>query len=189
MPRLLYKYRSLSNFQYFEDIICNNRLFVSNYRDQNDSDEGHYFHREPILPQEVIEQTYQEKNRIKICSLSMVSNGPTLWGHYADGSRGVNMVLEVNDENIVECRNIKYNGLLEYKEYINIPLHRRAIDILSNKLPSWEYEREKRYFTYNNYISVDIKKVILGCRISADNENRVRSLITENNPDIIICKS
>lgn len=186
MPRPLYKYRSLSNFQYFEDIILNNRLYATIYSNQNDSDEGFYFHTELALTSEDVRQTYIEKNRAKMCSLSKERNHRLLWGHYADGGRGVNIALEVNDDNLIANRNIIYEGLLEYNEYNNIPPNRRAIDILSRKMPEWEYEREKRYFTYNDYISVDIKEIILGSRINPENEDRVRTLVADNNPNIII---
>lgn len=186
MPRPLYKYRSLSNFQYFEDIILNNRLYATIYSNQNDADEGYYFHTEITVPEDIRELTYLEKQRVRFCSLSRERHHRLLWGHYADGGRGINIALEVNDSTIIAERNIQYEGLLEYSEYVNISPNRRVIDILSRKMPEWEYERENRYFTYNDYISVDIREIILGSRISPENEDRVRTLVADNNPNIII---
>lgn len=186
MPRKLYKYRSLHNFDNFEDIIRNNRLYASSYQNLNDADEGHYYYSEDVINEVMRREIYNQKKILKICSLSQERNHPLLWGHYSDGSRGVNIVLNVNDNNIITTRNVKYEGLLEYNSQDNIPPNLKAINILTRKLPDWSYEKEKRIFTRNTYVSVVIREIILGARIAPEDERRIRTLIQEVNPNIRI---
>lgn len=46
---LLYKYRSIENFQFFVDIILNKRLYAARYLDLNDPMEGHYIYADGVV--------------------------------------------------------------------------------------------------------------------------------------------
>lgn len=95
MTEILYKYRSISNFKNFVDIIVNNRLYAANFESLNDPMEGHYFYDKSTLDEKTRKEIYDKKSGLKICSLSKNSNNYLLWSHYAEGYRGVSIGVKL----------------------------------------------------------------------------------------------
>jgi hypothetical protein len=90
MPqRLLYKYRSLTNFKSFVDIILRNRLYASLYKEMNDPMEGQYYYRQGEYDPRTLRTIRDEKQNLRVCSLSRNNHHELMWSHYADGQRGV----------------------------------------------------------------------------------------------------
>lgn len=178
-----YKYRSLENFEFFIDIIVNERLYASSYENMNDAMEGIYYHCG--LKPNILKGIKNSKEKFKICSLSKEKNEPLLWSHYANGSRGINIGLDVTGHNL-DIKDIVYTGTPTITDCIDA--NRTAKEILSYKHESWKYENEVRVFTENNnaYVKIKIKEIILGERISQRQKSLVQKLVTSLLPGVTI---
>lgn len=187
MERVLYKYRSLENFKAYVDIILKNRLYAAKYKKLNDPMEGQYLYKNGELNIDIRNQLYEEKNNIRICSLSRVNNNELMWSHYANGQRGIAIGVEINRQKY-QVKQVQYNGL-PYIQNHNLNNH-TAIDILSNKLEIWNYEEEERVFIYGrHFINVKIKEIILGRAMSNYDNGIVRDIVEKINPNIRIIRA
>ena len=137
----LLKFRSLNKYNYTQicDIIQNQKFWMSNIWNLNDSMEGVY---SSILKQEYLDKIFSNKNKYKICSFSHGNeiDNSLLWGYYANGYRGIAIQVEINDES--KLKKINYdedNKIFENLEDINI------VDIITSKNKNWEKENEYRY--------------------------------------------
>jgi len=187
MERILYKYRSLENFKTFIDIILKNRLYAAKFKELNDPMEGQYLYRNGELNIDIRNQLSEEKNNLRLCSLSRVNNNELMWSHYANGQRGVAIGLEINrlEYNI---RQVQYNGL-PYIQNHNFN-NQTAIEILSHKLEVWNYEEEERVFIYDRqFINVKVKEIFLGRAMSNYDNGIIRDIVQKINPDIRIIRA
>ncbi len=184
MTETLYKYRTLDNFQNVVDILINNRLYAAKYKDLNDPMEGQYYYRNGRLYNDIRDKLLEEKEELRICSLSKSKDNLLMWSHYAKGDRGVAIGLKIND-NDYKVKPIKYNGFpcIYNQNYNNLS----AINILSHKLEVWDYEEEVRVFVNNQqFINISIIEVIMGSRMDDSDKSLVRNLINKINPTINI---
>lgn len=186
---MLYKYRSLREFKNFVDIILNHRLYAAPYFDLNDPMEGHYLYNTGRKPDgKLIRAIKGEKEKLRICSLSEVSDHPLMWAHYADGHHGI--VIGVNiDKLLYDIHSVKYTGLFSFTEEVSLN-SRTAKEILCHKYSVWNYEKEKRVFVFGeNYVQVEIKQIILGSRMSTQDIGFVRNLVDKILPEVSVIKS
>ena len=168
----LFKYRSLDNFEFFVDILLNQRLFATSYENMNDAMEGIYYNFG--LPKQKLKDIKENKDSLKICSLSQAENDPLLWAHYANGSRGVNLEVEITGHDL-DIKEISYDGVPTIKECINT--QQTAKEILTHKHESWKYEQEVRVFTTKQYVKIKIIRIILGEKISREHKELISSLV------------
>lgn len=188
---MLYKYRSIENFKYFVDVILNNRLYAAPYFDLNDPMEGHYIYSSELISSDVIRKIKGEKEKLRIVSLSKNCENTLMWTHYASGHCGVVIGIE-EDDKIYDIRNVNYSD-----EVFNIEqdiIHRDpevAKQILTNKLSAWSYEEEKRIFVEDGskYANIEVKEIIMGSKMSTQNQCLIRELIKKINPNIKVKKS
>ena len=63
---------------------------------------------------------------------------------------------------------------------------RLAIELLSNKLRPWRYEKEVRVFVRGkeDFVDVEIKEIIMGRRISRENRKLIKGLANEFLEDV-----
>lgn len=183
--KILYKYRSLNSFENFVDIILFNRLYAANYKDLNDPMEGQYYYPEGTLDEYSKSLILNNKNRLRICSLSRERDNPLLWSHYADGSKGVNIGVEVVENKNVDIIDIKYRSVVLFTKGGQ---SFSAKDVLSCKLSPWIYEKETRVFTEDTYVKINLKEIILGERISTKHEKLIYKLVSTVDKDIIVNK-
>lgn len=182
MPRpILYKYRSLENFEFFVDILVNQQLYATTYPNMNDAMEGIYYHLG--LTPKILREIKKEKDNLMICSLSKKMNDPLLWAHYANGSRGVNLKVEIT-ANYVDIKEIDYTDLPAISTIVNA--QKTAKEILTHKHESWKYEDEVRVFTDKPTVKVLIRQIILGERISPKHRDLVKALTSKLLPDVQI---
>lgn len=181
---LLYKYRNLNNFDRIKDIIQNKRFYASAYTDLNDPMEGIFKYNAKYRDKysDKLAEIKINKDNLKICSLSKTCEETLMWSHYADGERGI--VIGINRDSLKrkyrdKLKPIKYKGIpfISDDEINNI----QAEEILSYKKRGWRYEKEIRVFTTEDFITVEIEKVILGSRITSDNALHIKKLIDEVN--------
>lgn len=175
---LLFKYRSSREFNYLVDIVLRDRLYAASYLTLNDPLEGHYTHDGNIENRKKVELLKGEKKKLRICSLSETSEDALMWAHYADGSRG--MVIEVD---ILRCSTQHEVKPISYKDKIpDLDLSKSVDpesvrDVLSHKLSAWAYEKEHRVFTNDDYVNVKIKRIILGAKMPKEDESLIIKLI------------
>jgi hypothetical protein len=165
---MLYKYRSLTNFEHVLDIILNQRLYCSTYSELNDPFEGVFettLHFPPtkevvmgfgftaLLRQQCTYSKVEdffggEIDKIKICSLSSDLNDVRLWSYYADGHKGI--VFEIDFSGLeTKLHEVHYSEKLPWgvSLEVSIPLvsgWTKPHDVLSRKTNHWKFESEYR---------------------------------------------
>lgn len=182
---MLYKYRGIKEFRYFVDIILNQRLYAAPFFDLNDPMEGQYLYNTGELNESINNLISGEKGELRICSLSRDNNNELMWAHYAEGHRGVVIGVDIIPNPEQTLRPIIYGELvtLNQSNYNN----NSAINILSHKLNFWEYEKEERVFIKNKFfVSVKVRELIYGRRISNQDKSFINSLVEKINPSIEI---
>jgi len=123
--------------------------------------EGVYRFKKDSLSLEAIRGIYDQKAVLYLCSFSNIDalKEVLLWGHYANGFKGIAIEVELGDDWISgnasqcvdrECRPVEYmdnvpcfGGGAENAEGDPKLLARR---ILTSKLKPWSYEQEYRLF-------------------------------------------
>ena len=134
--------------------------------------EGIFKHRG--LHNNILKKLKNDKEKMRICSLSEKCNDALMWAHYANGERGIIIGINRNSiRNGYDIKPIQYQGIPYYDSEDNIIVE----DILSYKKEEWKYEKEVRVFTRDEYVNVEIEEIILGSRIRPSNEQRIRDLI------------
>jgi len=185
----LYKFRSLENFKYTADIILNNRLYAADFETMNDVMEGIFWHEG--IADDILAEIRNTKKKLKICSMSQEKafSSPLMWAHYADNFRGVCLEFGV-DKSKVDVHEITYDDkslkLILSQDRTNID-DKSAKVLLCKKYSDWEYEKECRIFSKEEYISdgIELKKIYLGVRISRTHKDELYKLIEDKNIDII----
>jgi hypothetical protein len=186
----LYKFKSFENIEFTLDIIMNERLYCAHHKDLNDPFEGLFSTIEwkgggivrpivrpitrPIVrdlqgnyPQTVfktLDELPSLDNDTRICSLSSSMADVRMWSLYASGHTGC--VIEVDLESDNEIVPVKYEkGLQHFKDKLSE--NTKAIDVLSFKTDHWQYEKEYRIITDNDFYSVKgkITGIYLGIRV------------------------
>ncbi len=115
-------------------IIQTGRFWCSKFSALNDPMEGVF----NVENKKEVERIFSGKNKYKICSFSDENalKNVLMWGHYANGFKGVAIEVEVDD---YLCKEVNYkeqipggNGSLNVE------------DILTCKKKDWDYEFEYR---------------------------------------------
>ena len=184
---MLYKYRSLENFKYFVDIILNNRLYASSFKDLNDPMEGMYYLLTKDCEKTITDKLKEDKGKFKICSLSKLNNDELMWSHYADGHKGVVLGVKI-DKAKYDIQSIEYAGIPTI--HSDDLSHLTAKEILCRKLEAWNYEQEERVFVRNTrFVQVYIVEVITGRRMSEMDLKFITLLIHRINSTIQMRKA
>ena len=182
---MLYKYRSLENFDNLVDIVLNERIYAAPYFELNDPMEGLYRYAQGTINQQLIEKIKGQKKKLRICSLSRNCNSTLMWSHYADGHKGVAIAVEVNSSE--EVREVRYEGMSFVQNAARIGSQETAKNILTYKLDSWVYEDEERVFvTTGKYAKVRVVEIVLGSRVSDKHKTLVRKLVKRVNESIAV---
>jgi hypothetical protein len=197
---ILYKYRSLANFEHILDIILNQRLHCSTYPELNDPFEGIfettlYQHQQEHIYKKVEEEFFGgDIDKIKICSLSSDLNDVRLWSYYADGHKGV--VFEINFSGLeTKLREVHYSEKLPWgasPQHVSLLLRgwTKPDDVLSRKTNHWAFESEYRIIDESKcleegkYFSIKdrIKAIYLGTRTSEYNRKFLNKIVPSEIP-------
>ncbi len=187
---LLYKYRSFSSLHFISDILVHQRLYCARWSRLNDPVEGLFlesgigFDGRPVLIRADLDNLYDpnEDPCPRVCSLSATPFNMRLWALYADGHRGVAIEIDT------DCMNSKPMPVRYTK---GLPVHSRTGvgHALSHKTRHWAFEREYRFATPEEYISVEgaIRRVLLGVRLAPAEKEIVRRLIPEGASVVDLC--
>jgi len=168
-----YKFRSAAQIGFAFDIIINNRLYCSDWKDLNDPMEGVWGYSNSFKDNSKIiaqrSKSISETNRnYKICSLSETFDSHLLWAHYAGGFDGVAIEVDLpdNDSNI---RKVEPRGVFAFIDMDKFTTEDEAArTILFSKYEEWAYEKEIRILNKSPWYELEkpVKRVIAGFRMS-----------------------
>lgn len=184
MKEILYKYRSLANFERFLDILLNKRLYGAVYNTLNDPMEG-YFKGDNLIDSEW-QRLREERKNLRICSFAGNHTSNLLWSHYADEHRGCCIAVEVPDRCKWQRWDVNY---VSQPPVISTgtPAGDAIKTICSTKSDFWAYEQEVRFVkpVANNrqspFLPVRILEIYLGVRVSDERERLIRRLVEQIN--------
>lgn len=179
--RTYYKYRSLSDFERFLDIIVNKRLYGAIYKELNDPMEGKF--NKTGLNRDDFDIIFKKLNTTRICSLLTKQDTQSfpddylMWSHYADSHKGCCIEIQPTRQynRGWQLMEVKYQEKLPIIDVVN--LDEGISNILSVKKPIWDTEHEvravkmyeeKEFKTQSAFYHVKISAVYLGDRISIE---------------------
>lgn len=189
---LLYKYRSLERLDFLEDIVRNERLYCPPYHQLNDPFEGiakTYWRMHPGNPKArrffcmtTVDDLMDPEDCVeaRVCSLSSTYSEVRMWSYYGGAHRGVAVEIELGD---TEAAQVRYGAsLLEYDEDANE--HPTATGLLCYKTNHWEFEKEYRLFSTNEFYPIQgqIRRVIAGPRCRATELEMLKTVVPEALP-------
>jgi Protein of unknown function (DUF2971) len=165
IPRRLYRYRSLENFDREMDSIERTYLYCA-----RDPMEGYYGSskvlRESDELDDVREAILDGKQRTRICCFSEVYDHELMWAHYAKKYYGVCVAFDFYNLRKFLPPGITFSRIYYNEEPPEIGRSRKQRDfdetakmILSYKNYGWLYEREWRMFANSERVFYDRKCV------------------------------
>ena len=186
----LYKYRSLNDWKYIFDIFLHKRLYSARYQDLNDPMEGYYtFASGDDISSAYSRQISDEKDEWRLCSLSSECRSTLMWSYYGGGHSGIAIgISRPRKRPNIRIEQVRYDNTVSLSVNPDYSPQEAAIEILSQKLYSWKHESEYRIFSRNEFIKVNIKEVLLGCKIAKDDEALIRKFVEGLRPEIEIRK-
>jgi len=176
---LLYKYRSLDSLDFALDILLNERLYCSAYKELNDPFEGQFL-RIPALPGLIgtaipastmaIEEIMKDKSSVRVCSLAGTCTDVRMWSLYASSHTGIAIEIDFDEPETHDPLEVHYlPQLLTLKDKLLQEI--RSVDdnpsfLLAFKTNHWSYEQEHRLIGGEMYSPVKgaIKRVLVGHR-------------------------
>ena len=87
VPSPLYKYRTLDNWSFLEDIFQRSRLYAATFRALNDPMEGLLYEHDKDVSVKYRKAVSAASGRLNICSLSDSSNNTLLWSYSQEDIR------------------------------------------------------------------------------------------------------
>lgn len=195
--RTYYKYRSLSDFERFLDIIVNKRLYGAIYKELNDPMEGKF--NKTGLNRDDFDPIFKKLNTTRICSLLTKQDTQSfpddflMWSHYADSHKGCCLEIQPTKQynRGWQLMEVKYQEELPMIDVVN--LDEGISNILSVKKPIWDTEHEvravkmygeKEFNTHSPFYHVTISAVYLGDRITTEKCNFYKKIIQSIDPTI-----
>lgn len=181
---VLYKYRGLSNLKRFLEIILDKKLYGALYTELNDPMEGSFRYNYK-MPHDIIEDLKDQKQKTYICSLSKRNDIGIMWTHYAEEHKGCCIEVEVTAKTWQRIE-VKYQS-----SSIEISNTSSLLDILKIKSIQWNYEEEVRYIKTakdREALSIKIKRIFLGYKITKTEFSFYKKLIQKLDPSIEVIK-
>ncbi|HML08669.1 MAG TPA: DUF2971 domain-containing protein [Xanthobacteraceae bacterium] len=192
IPRYLYRYRSLKEFDREMQSIETDYLYCANYRAMNDPMEGHYSTSKLLQKSadagEVRDAIFSEKMAIGICSFSEVFDNELMWAHYANQFRGICVAYDFFNLRKYLPFGITFSRVYYNEEVPKVGHSKRrnsdriAKMILSYKKHQWPYEREWRMFANIGEVYYQSQKcvarVYIGARIERTRLNQITSRLS-----------
>ena len=172
---ILYKYRSLENFQRFMEILIDQQIWADVFTKMNDPNEGYYL-AEWDKESPIANIILKNKQELRFCCFSKCQNIGLQWSLYADGLKGVVVGVEVPAK--YEIKKIDYKDKHPTIEDCRDP-YEAAKKILQYKLSAWAREKEVRVFAppSEKYIDIVVRKIILGSRTPEDEKSLIKDMV------------
>ena len=167
-----YKFRRASQADRIFDVLINNRLYCAQLDDLNDPVEGIFAYTCSSDMKHQARDFFDEVEKVihdyRICSLAGTYDCHLLWSHYADGFKGVAIEVDLPDD-LPEIRRVLYRGVFAFLKITKDSHNKRsAQEVLFSKYSEWDYEREIRIISKNEWYQLErpVRRVIAGHRIS-----------------------
>ena len=166
-----YKFRGSHQFDMVMDIVLGKRLYCADWAKLNDPMEGVFAYSHNNVTERDIKQDVEkiinEKKKIRVCSLASTFESHLMWAHYASGFEGFAIEVELPD-NDSKIKKVEYRGIfagISLGE--EIEANQVADEILSSKYNEWEYEKEIRILSQDEYYYLEnpITRIIVGHRM------------------------
>lgn len=177
---IYFKYRTLDNWPFLLDILLNSRLYAASFEELNDPMEGFFRYDRNNSNVSLIETIANQKKKLKICSLSGTSDNNLMWSYYANGHQGIVIELEFGKKTPV--RPMDYTGISDINDMLHLSdgdNEAIAREVLSKKEPFWKHENEYRIITTESYVSIVIKKIIIGTKAKRDKKALLKKLLVK----------
>ena len=174
-PAVYFKYRSLDNWKFLVDILLEHRLYAAPFEKLNDPMEGRYRYQGDTLTEAFLATIGQSKEYWRICSLTRTPTNTLMWSYYGGGHTGVALGVRIPTRR--QPLKVRYDSFVNIDAtHLKRPARAVAIEILSQKLLSWEHEEEFRFFSAKPYVNVEVERIILGCRMPSEDRKHIRTL-------------
>jgi len=187
IPRYLYRYRSLQQFNREMDCIKQAYLYCANFVQMNDPMEGFYSESKLLEKARDIggirAAIASRKTMIGMCAFSEVFNHELMWAHYADQFRGIcitydffklrhNLPAGTSFSRIYYNEEVPKVGLSKKQNHSEI-----AKTIFSYKNYRWLYEREWRMFANKGKVFYKeprcVARVYIGSRVHKEQRSEI----------------
>ena len=188
-PSPLYKYRSLENWAFFEDILSRRRLYAATFRSLNDPMEGLLYQHDKDVSVKYRKAVRTASGRLNICSLCDSKDNTLLWSYYAGGHTGVAIgvrVLAQQSPRVDEPVKVTYDMTVNIDPQIEASQSPSEVAkcVLRQKLTFWSHENEYRTFSTQRFVPVEILEVLVGCSATREQAHAVRALAAKHVPNI-----
>lgn len=163
------------------EILLEEELHCSDWRVLNDPLEGHFSYGIPETGiSEQLDETLQEfmefqsqqivneKQKIKVCSLSKTFKSRRLWAHYASGFTGIAIEIDFKSK-MHDLEKVSYEKNLPHVSFNQHQSNQAEVrKILTHKHKEWSYEREFRILHSQKKYSIQgmITSVLCGSRMN-----------------------
>jgi len=183
MPQSLYfKYRSLDNWKFIVDIFVNSRLYAAQFKTLNDPMEGRYYYKGDELSRAFRKMVREQKDELRICSLSRDPLNTLMWSYYAGGHTGIVLGFKIRSPRSRLIKDVRYDSKMKIgPQHANLPPFELAQEILSQKQQNWIHEKEVRVFSRETFVPIELKEVRLGCKASSEDEELLKALLDKTN--------
>lgn len=179
----LVKFRSLAD----EEDLCRvirtiktGEFWCSKLWNMNDPMEGVY---STLLDEKEIAERFKEKDGFVICSFSSEDaiHEPLLWGYYANGFKGIAIVIEVDEKDVLKHNengnilpvknesgamcNVRYIDWVDWEKFKKGEIDFNVENIITRKLSNWKTEKEYRFLKKSSdgwHKISGVKRVYLG---------------------------
>lgn len=172
---LLYKYKSLENFDQVSDLLLTNRLYCPTPSQLNDPLEGVLgidINKSlmGLTTDEKWEKSYQfwmeydkNINNYRVCSFSGSPESVLMWSYYGAGHSGMCLELDLNEYKN-DIHKVNYVSDIEKTDRSSV------VGLLTHKLDAWVHEDEYRWISNGKssgkYLRANIKTVFLSAGIN-----------------------
>lgn len=199
----LYKFRSLNPPDFTLDILLKERLYCARHQDLNDPFEGLFSTIEyrggglarplarPLAssltssltgdkPTVVVKSLNElpSLRNVRVCSLSSEMADIRMWSHYAASHTGCAIEIDIVESPILHP--VEYaSGVRKLADGLDDDSP--ASDVLAFKTDHWAHEKEHRFITTEEYVSItgQVTAVMLGLRVSKPHREQILK-IAEN---------
>lgn len=155
------------------DIIKTSKLYASDLSGLNDVQEYLYLYQtsENLNKDDLknkLENIFFQKKQKRICCFSQKYhqddfNQNLMWSHYANSHKGLRIDFDFNIENERLVKKVKYQKPKVIKKLDDIIDNQELLEeIMISKLPCWKYEQESRVIIDDEFVQVNIRRIVIG---------------------------
>ncbi len=198
IPSHVYKYRDLGNYEVapglsnreaLRRIFVENKVWFASPATYNDPfDCRVHLEFEPNLPPEaeraILTDLQRDVNNLGIFSVSAKPDDILMWSYYARGHSGICIEFELLVSFFSMVQPVRYSGEYPRARTSDSPVDQMEANLLT-KAAAWKHEAEWRVIDtndgpgYRQFNPTLLTGVILGARISPQDESVVRGWIAE----------